>query len=102
MARDRHNSKLRDLEGTNRQLVKRLKQAERSIARLLKEVERLKNTEPLTEEEVARDLEVENNNKIICGKCGAYMKLFEFGQKSLKKSYWVCSNRMCLNRKKAL
>lgn len=103
MARDqRTNSKVRDLEGLNRQLEKRLKKAYKDIARLQKLLDRasanIDSDDKGIEEPVAKDA-TELPGK--CTKCGSLARVLNLSNiKGSVISYQLCTNSNCCFRKK--
>lgn len=88
MARERKNSKVRDLEGINRQLSKKLKQAYRDNARLQKILERREDSEDPESEPIPNF----KPERLKCSKCGAEAKMLKVQVRGVEKQYLICQD----------
>lgn len=99
MARDRNRSHIRDLEGENRQLIKKIKQLQRDNARLKKLLGREPNDDVSYQEESHAE-EVLTNSPDRCERCNNKTRAIEMGFfKEKRRILKVCQNPDCGHRK---
>lgn len=104
MARDRKSSQIRDLEGENRQLAKKVKQLQRDNSRLQKQLDSTgykSDSKEIDDNEEVYDLQDDSiKSDDRCEKCRSKTRILELGFfKEQKRMLKVCQNADCEHRK---